>query len=63
MHLVNRDFTALAGLYVRLGFLPDGEEPAPIAAALEAALPDVLNASVAELNFKNVRLPEPEPVP
>jgi predicted unusual protein kinase regulating ubiquinone biosynthesis (AarF/ABC1/UbiB family) len=39
---------------VRLGFLPDGEDPAPIAAALEAALPDVLNASVSELNFKNV---------
>ena len=39
MHLVNRDFTALAGLYVRLGFLPDVEDPAPIAAALEAALP------------------------
>ena len=39
---------------MRLGFLPDGEAPAPIAAALEAALPDVLNASVSELNFKNV---------
>ena len=23
VHLVNRDFTALAGLYVRLGFLPE----------------------------------------
>ena len=48
--------------YVRLGFLPDGEDPAPIAAALNAALPDVLNASVSELNFK-VPTPTPTPTP
>lgn len=30
------------------------QDPAPIVAALAKALPDVLNASVAELNFKNV---------
>ncbi|CAN0513916.1 unnamed protein product, partial [Discosporangium mesarthrocarpum] len=30
------------------------KDTAPIVAALEDALPDVLNASVGELNFKNV---------
>lgn len=30
------------------------QDTAPIVAALAKALPDVLNASVAELNFKNV---------
>ena len=29
-------------------------DAAPIARALESALPDVLNAAVGELNFKNV---------
>eukprot|EP00903_Cladosiphon_okamuranus_P022275 g20481.t1 len=54
IHLVNRDFVALADLYKRLGFIPQEQDPAPIVAALAKALPDVLNASVAELNFKNV---------
>ena len=54
VHLVNRDFRALAALYQRLGFIPRAEETEPIAVALEAALPDVLNASVSELNFKSV---------
>ncbi|CAM9117437.1 unnamed protein product, partial [Hapterophycus canaliculatus] len=54
IHLVNRDFVALADLYKRLGFIPQEQDTAPIVAALAKALPDVLNASVAELNFKNV---------
>lgn len=33
---------------------PLHQDTAPIVAALAKALPDVLNASVAELNFKNV---------
>ena len=37
-----------------MGFIPPDEDTAPIAAALNDALPDVLNASVAELNFKSV---------
>merc|ERR1712071_439980 len=41
-------------LYQRLGFIPDGTDLAAIEVALEKALPDVLNADVAELNFKNV---------
>lgn len=54
IHLVNRDFVALADLYKRLGFIPQEQDPAPIVEALANALPDVLNASVGELNFKNV---------
>ena len=52
-----------AGLYVRLGFLPEGQDPAPIAAALEAALPDVLDASVSELNFKQSQLRQSAALP
>lgn len=54
VHMVNRDFDALAKLYVRLGFLPPETELEPIVDALEDALPDVLGASVGELNFKSV---------
>lgn len=54
VHLVNRDFQSLANLYVRMGFIPPEVDTAPIVVALEGALPDVLNAPVGELNFKNV---------
>lgn len=54
IHLVNRDFNALAELYRRMGFIPNDVNTKPIVIALEAALPDVLNAAVGELNFKNV---------
>ena len=54
IHMVNRDFDALANLYVRLGFLPADIDLKPIVEALNDALPDVLGASVGELNFKSV---------
>jgi len=54
IHLVNRDFDSLVKLYVRLGFLPKDTELQPIIDALADALPDVLTASVSELNFKSV---------
>lgn len=54
VHLVNRDFNALANLYKRMGFIPPDEDVEPIVLALEEALPNVLNASVGELNVKNV---------
>lgn len=54
IHLVNRDFRSLAALYQRLGFIPRDVDTKPIVVALEQALPEVLNASVGELNFKNV---------
>lgn len=54
VHIVNRDWSALVRLYQRLGFIPEGTDLKPIEQGLEAALPDVLNADVSELNFKNV---------
>mmetsp|Transcript_2933 Transcript_2933/g.11878 ORF Transcript_2933/g.11878 Transcript_2933/m.11878 type:complete len:807 (-) Transcript_2933:44-2464(-) len=54
VHLVNRDFEALALLYRRMGFIPEDIDASPIVVALENVLPDVLGASVGELNFKNV---------
>ena len=54
VHLVNRDFIALAELYRRMGFIPSDVDSKPIVEALESALPDVLSAPVGELNFKNV---------
>lgn len=54
VHMVNRDFVALTKLYQRMGFIPLDEDTMPIILALENALPDVLNASVSDFNFKNV---------
>ena len=54
VHIVNRDWSELARLYRRLGFIPEGTDLKPIEVALEKALPDVLSADVSELNFKNV---------
>lgn len=54
VHIVNRDWPALVRLYRELGFIPQGTDLRPIEAALENALPDVLNADITELNFKNV---------
>ena len=54
IHMVNRDFAALAKLYQELGFIPADEDITPVVQALNNALPDVLNASVTELNIKSV---------
>jgi predicted unusual protein kinase regulating ubiquinone biosynthesis (AarF/ABC1/UbiB family) len=54
VHIVNRDWSELAKLYVRLGFIPEGTNLRPIEIALEDALPDILNADISQLNFKNV---------
>ncbi len=45
VHMVNRDFNALAELYRRMGFIPSDVNTAPIVDALEKALPDVLKCS------------------
>eukprot|EP00584_Thalassiosira_punctigera_P005369 CAMPEP_0172544070 /NCGR_PEP_ID=MMETSP1067-20121228/14306_1 /TAXON_ID=265564 ORGANISM="Thalassiosira punctigera, Strain Tpunct2005C2" /NCGR_SAMPLE_ID=MMETSP1067 /ASSEMBLY_ACC=CAM_ASM_000444 /LENGTH=978 /DNA_ID=CAMNT_0013330569 /DNA_START=63 /DNA_END=2999 /DNA_ORIENTATION=- len=54
VHIVNRDWGELVRVYQKLGFIPDGTDVKPIEDALEAALPDVLNTDISELNFKNV---------
>ncbi len=54
LHMVNRDFVALAKLYQRMGFIPEHTDLGPIIVAFEQALPDVLSTPVSEFNFKNV---------
>lgn len=54
VHIVNRDWAELVKLYQRLGFIPENTDLEPIEVALEGAMPNVLNADVSELNFKNV---------
>ena len=54
VHIVNRDWPELVRVYERLGFIPPNTDAKPIEVALESALPDVLNADISELNFKNV---------
>lgn len=54
VHIVNRDWAELVRVYQRLGFIPLDTDARPIEVALEKALPDVLNAEISELNFRNV---------
>ncbi len=54
VHLVNRDFDALAYDYVKLGFLEPGTDLTPITVALKEIFNNALGSSVAELNFKNI---------
>ncbi|KAL3906035.1 MAG: hypothetical protein SGILL_009441, partial [Bacillariaceae sp.] len=54
VHIVNRDWGELVRVYQRLGFIPLDTDVTPIETALEKALPDVLNADISELNFRNV---------
>jgi hypothetical protein len=54
VHIVNRDWGELVRVYQRLGFIPLDTDVRPIEIALEKALPDVLNAEISELNFRNV---------
>eukprot|EP00537_Pseudo-nitzschia_pungens_P007682 CAMPEP_0172362378 /NCGR_PEP_ID=MMETSP1060-20121228/5996_1 /TAXON_ID=37318 /ORGANISM="Pseudo-nitzschia pungens, Strain cf. cingulata" /LENGTH=927 /DNA_ID=CAMNT_0013084871 /DNA_START=408 /DNA_END=3191 /DNA_ORIENTATION=- len=54
VHIVNRDWPELVRVYRQLGFIPNDTDAKPIEVALESALPDVLNADISELNFKNV---------
>jgi predicted unusual protein kinase regulating ubiquinone biosynthesis (AarF/ABC1/UbiB family) len=54
VHLVNRDFEALAHDYVKLDFLTPDTNLAPIVPALANVFGNALGASVAELNFKSI---------
>ncbi len=54
VHLVNRDFEALAQDYVKLGFLSPDTDLTPIVPALANVFNNALGASVAELNFKKI---------
>jgi predicted unusual protein kinase regulating ubiquinone biosynthesis (AarF/ABC1/UbiB family) len=54
VHLVNRDFEALARDYVKLDFLTPETDLTPIVPALSKVFGNALGASVAELNFKSI---------
>ena len=54
VHLVNRDFEALAQDYVNLEFLKPETDLRPIIPALSQVFGNALGASVAELNFKSI---------
>ncbi|MGD2182540.1 ABC1 kinase family protein [Lusitaniella coriacea] len=54
VHLVNRDFEALARDYVKLEFLTPDTDLRPIVPALTNVFGNALGASVAELNFKSI---------
>ncbi|MEC4985180.1 MAG: AarF/ABC1/UbiB kinase family protein [Oscillatoria sp. PMC 1068.18] len=54
VHLVNRDFEALAQDYVNLEFLTPDTNLTPIIPALANVFGNALGASVAELNFKSI---------
>lgn len=54
VHLVNRDFEALAQDYVNLEFLKSDTDLSPIIPALSQVFGNALGASVAELNFKSI---------
>lgn len=54
VHLVNRDFEALAHDYVKLEFLTPDTDLTPIVPAFARVFGSALGASVAELNIKNI---------
>lgn len=54
VHIVNREFDALAYDYVRLGFLTPDVNLAPIVPALSQVFNDALGASVAQLNINRI---------
>ena len=54
VHIVNREFEALAHDYVRLGFLTPETDLTPIIPALGVVFNNALGASVAELNIQSI---------
>ncbi|MGB7248065.1 MAG: AarF/ABC1/UbiB kinase family protein [Phormidesmis sp.] len=54
VHMVNRDFAALAQDYVNLEFLTPDTDLSPIIPALAGVFNNALGASVAELNLKSI---------
>jgi aarF domain-containing kinase len=54
VHLVNRDYLAMCNDYYILDFMDPSVDTSPIAPALEAFFDDVLDQSVAKLNFRSI---------
>lgn len=54
VHLVNRDYEAMARDYYALDFLAPDVDVSPIVPALRGFFDDALNSTVSELNFKTL---------
>lgn len=54
VHMVNRDYEAMARDYYALDFLSTDVDVSPIVPALRAFFDDALNSTVSELNFKTI---------
>ncbi len=52
--LINRDYPALAQVFVQLGFLAPDTDIRPIIPALEKVLGDVMGSKVVDFNFKTI---------
>jgi len=52
--LINRDYPALAQVFVQLGFLAPDTDIHPIIPALEKVLGDVMGSKVVDFNFKTI---------
>jgi predicted unusual protein kinase regulating ubiquinone biosynthesis (AarF/ABC1/UbiB family) len=54
VHLINKEYLALARDFVKLGFLTPDTDITPIVPALEAVLGNAMGESVKDFNFKSV---------
>ena len=54
VHAVNEDYDAMAGDFIRLGFLAPGTDVRPIVPALQNIWQDARTASLANFNFRTV---------
>ena len=54
VHAVNEDYDAMAGDFIRLGFLSPGTDVRPIVPALESIWQDARTASLSSFNFRTV---------
>ena len=54
VHAVNEDYDAMAGDFIRLGFLSPGTDVTPIVPALQDIWQDARTASLANFNFRTV---------
>jgi len=54
VHLINKDYQALAANFVKLGFLTPDTDIRPIIPALETVLGEAIGESVSNFNFKTI---------
>lgn len=54
VHLINREYKALAEDYIHLGFLAEGTDVEPLVPALESVFGDIIGQKVSDFNFKSV---------